>query len=576
MTRPDPARTPATALALSRAVARVSPRRLAPAAASGAVSAACGIGLLATSGWLITRASTRPPVFVLSIAIGLVQAFALGRGIARYLQRLAVHDLSLEVLGRLRLHLYDVLEPLVPGGLPPGGPGQVLSGFVADADAVAEGFARKVTAAIDVTSSIVLGAVVAGLAEPGVGGVLVAGAGAVVAVAVLSARHGRDAAGREASARAELAGAVVETMRCAPELVAFGREDLVRDRLADVQRRSTAVAARRAVGAGLGRAAVTWVAGAALVAVVATGLAAHGAHELSGVMLAVTVFVALAVLDQCAALSPALADGGDGAARRLADLARLPRPVSEPGRDLSDEVADAGAVLGGVDVWAGATPVLEDVSLHVEPGRRTALVGRSGSGKTTVLHTLLHFVERRRGVVGVGGVDVRDMSRAGMARHVGWMAEQTHVFADTLAANLRLARPDADDVRCVDVLERVGLGPWFRSLPDGLDTVVGAGGRPVSAGERQRLGLARALLAGGSVLLLDEPTAHLDPASARGVLADLLDAAAPRTVLVVSHEDDVGPLVDTVVELESGRVVRTGRDGGAPRAPLLAPVDPAG
>jgi ABC-type transport system involved in cytochrome bd biosynthesis fused ATPase/permease subunit len=98
----------------------------------------------------------------------------------------------------------------------------------------------------------------------------------------------------------------------------------------------------------------------------------------------------------------------------------------------------------------------------------------------------------------------------------------------------------------------------------------------VSAGERQRLGLARALLAGGSVLLLDEPTAHLDPASARGVLADLLDAAAPRTVLVVSHEDDVGPLVDTVVELESGRVVRTGRDGGAPRAPLLAPVDPAG
>ncbi len=183
-----------------------------------------------------------------------------------------------------------------------------------------------------------------------------------------------------------------------------------------------------------------------------------------------------------------------------------------------------------------------------------ALVGRSGSGKTTVLHTLLHFVAPSRGHVAIGGVAVRDMTRQGMARTVGWMAEQTHVFADTLGANLRVAGPGVDDGRCGAVLERVGLGGWLASLPDGLDTVLGAGGRPMSAGERQRLGLARALLAGGGVLLLDEPTAHLDPSSAPVVLRQMLEAADGRTVLVVTHDPEVQRLVDTVVVLEDGRI----------------------
>ncbi len=216
-----------------------------PAIATGASSAACGVGLLATSGWLIARASTRPPVFVLSIAIGMVQAFALGRGVLRYLQRLAVHDVSLEMLGRLRLHLFDVLEPRVPGALDRDGRGGVLSGFVADADLVAGGFARKVTAGVDVAASVVLGGAVAALVEPLVGVVLVAGSLAVVGVALLVARFGEDATGEEAALRAELAGAVVETVRSAPELVAFGREDLVAQRLDDVHRRSVDVALRR-------------------------------------------------------------------------------------------------------------------------------------------------------------------------------------------------------------------------------------------------------------------------------------------------------------------------------------------
>ena len=543
-----------TAMGLARQVVRMSPRRLAPVVVSGTLAVACGIGLLATSGWLITRASQRPPVFVLSIAIGAVQAFALGRGISRYLQRLSVHDLVLEVLGKLRLSLFDDLEPLVPGGLRESS-GAVLSGFVAGAESVTEAVAKDITAKVDVTASILLGALVACLIQPGVGAVLVAGALCVVGAAVATSRLGRAAAATEAASREEVAGLVIETMRAARELTAYGREDLVDARLDVVRRQSTAAAMRRARASGLGRAAVIWVSGASLVAIVAVGLAANHAHRLSGTMLAVIAFVALAVFDQCGGLPAVLADTdtGNAAARRLAALSGVRSPAPEPRRDLSPAAAPASAALEGAGVVVDGNAILEDLSLLVEPGRRVALVGRSGSGKTSALHCLLHFVECTKGRASIGGVDVREMSRRGIARHVGWMTEQTHVFAVSLGDNLRIGRPSASDSECEEALGRVGLRQWSASLPDGLGTLLGAGGRPLSAGERQRLGMARALVAGGDILLLDEPTAHLDPASSAFVLAELVGAAGNRSVLVVSHDSEVVNHVDEVVTLAAPR-----------------------
>ncbi len=536
----------------------LAPLRLRRAALAGTLGAASGIGLLATSGWLITRAAGRPPVFVLSVAIGLVQAFALGRGLARYFERLGVHDVSLDVLGRSRLHLYDTLEPLVPGGLADSGSGAVLSGFVADAEIVATAFAKKATATIDLTASIVLGTGVAVLVAPRVGVVLATGAVGMILVAFALGGLGRGGAEREAAARTELANSVLDAMRVARELVAFGREDLVARRLEEIRQRSTAGAARRALGTGLARAGTTCAATGALIAVVATGIAVHDAGHLSGVWLAVEAFVALAVSDQCANLPLVLADAGAAraAARRLEALGTLEAPVDEPAVDRSPPAGPVEAALDEAGVTHGATVALERLSLRLAPGRRTALVGRSGSGKTSALYALLHFVPCARGHASIGGVDVAQMTRGGIARHVGWMAETTHVFATSLGDNLRLADPDVSDAHCRAALARAGLAAWFASLPDGLATTLGAGGRPMSAGERQRLGLARTLLAGGAVLLLDEPTAHIDPDSSSAVLDELVGAAGSRAVLVVSHEPDLDRLVDEIVTLDGGRVVR--------------------
>jgi ATP-binding cassette subfamily C protein CydC len=528
-------------------------------AGSGTLSTLCALGLLGTSAWLITRASQRPPVLDLAVAIGLVQAFALGRGLSRYAQRLTTHAGSLATLSRLRVWLFDVLEPLVPNGLPGRGSAAVLNGFVADAESCAEGLAASTTAAVDAGSSIVVGTLILGLLSPGPAAVLLAGSAAAVGLSVVITHRGSAAAARAAAVRADIADSVVEAVRTAPEMLVLGQEDLVSAQLARAHARAWSAARGQALARGGARAAATWAAGAGLVGVLLAGLAAHQAGQLSGVMLAVTGLVGLAVLDQCAALPVALAASGAGdvAAARLLALERLTPPVREPSLDRGGEVNGSGAVLAGVEVGmpdpAGGL-ILDDVSLSVAPGRRVALVGPSGAGKTSVLHVLLHFLEPVRGSATLGGVEVRHLGRPALAEHEAWLAEETHVFAATLRDNLTVGRASATEVECTQALERVGLGAWFASLPGGLATVLGAGGRGLSAGERQRLGMARAILSTARLLLLDEPTAHLDPESSPEALGELVGAAGSRSVLVVSHEAGVAALVDTVVDLEGGRV----------------------
>jgi len=534
---------------------RVAPaRQLAPMVAAGTLSAACGIGLLATSGWLITRASERPPVLSLCVAIGAVQAFSLGKGLARYAQRLWAHEISLRELERLRLALYDLLEARVPGAVR-GGQGAALAGFVSDTDLVAEGMAKRLTAGVDIAASILLGGLLAALVEPNLGVALVVGSLAVVVVAWALARQARAAEARAAAARSEQAGFVMEAVRSARELVAYGREDLLELRLEQVRKQSASVALSRAMATGLARAGATAMSGAAVIAVVGTGLALHGSGRLSGVALAAVVLATLAVMEQCASLPAVLAGTSAAAAAsaRIRQLSEQAPLAEEPTAAWSGATEPGTAALEQATLdLPGGTRALEDVSLRLRPGGRVALVGPSGAGKSTAVHALLHFVTCCPGRATLGGVDVTRLSRADIAALAGWVADETYLFATSLRANLRLGRPGATDEDCYRVLERVGLAEWCRSLPDGLSTQLGEGGRPVSAGERQRLGLARALLAEPAVLLLDEPTAHLDPGTSASVLAELLGAASGRSVLVVSHEPAVRDLVDEVVVLDAG------------------------
>jgi ABC-type transport system involved in cytochrome bd biosynthesis fused ATPase/permease subunit len=351
--------------------------------------------------------------------------------------------------------------------------------------------------------------------------------------------------------------------------VAYGREDLVDEALEQVRRRGAQVSAGRALVGGIGRAGTVLAAGGAVVALVGAGMAATDSHRLSGVALAVVSLATLAVIDQCTSLPSVFA--GNNAARaasaRLKDLERLTPAVEEPALDHSASAVPGSADLVGAETTTpGGAGVLKGVSLCVRDGQRVALVGPSGSGKTSAVHALLHFVACSAGLASLGGVDVSTMTREGIATLAGWLPDTTHVFAASVADNLRLGRPSASGPQCLAALDRVGLRPWSDGLPGGLSTRLGAGGFPMSAGERQRLGLARALLAGPQLLLLDEPTAHLDPALGDQVLGELLGAAGNRSALVVSHDQAIAGYVDSVVALDGGRVAGVSR--GSRSVPL--------
>ncbi len=206
----------------------------------------------------------------------------------------------------------------------------------------------------------------------------------------------------------------------------------------------------------------------------------------------------------------------------------------------------------------GGDEVLHGVSFRADPGQTVALVGSSGAGKSTIAQLLPRLYDVDEGAVRIGGVDVRELSAASLRATLGMVTQDGHLFHDTVRANLLLARPGADDDALWDALRRSRLDDLVRSLPDGLDTVVGERGYRLSGGERQRMTIARLLLAGQRVVILDEATAHLDNTSEAAVQEALAEALADRTALVIAHRLSTVRAADLILVVESGRIVERG------------------
>ncbi|MEW2497279.1 ABC transporter ATP-binding protein [Streptomyces nodosus] len=206
----------------------------------------------------------------------------------------------------------------------------------------------------------------------------------------------------------------------------------------------------------------------------------------------------------------------------------------------------------------GGDQVLHGVSFRAEPGQTIALVGSSGAGKSTIASLLPRLYDVDEGTVRVGGTDVRELSAASLRGTLGMVTQDGHLFHDTVRANLLLARPDAAEDELWDVLRRARLDDLVRSLPDGLDTVVGERGYRLSGGERQRLTVARLLLARQRVVILDEATAHLDNTSEAAVQEALTEALQGRTAVVIAHRLSTVRAADAILVVESGRIVERG------------------
>ncbi len=289
------------------------------------------------------------------------------------------------------------------------------------------------------------------------------------------------------------------------------------------------------------------------------GVRATEAGTLRGVLLAAVVLLATASFEAVRPLPDAAQHlaATAGAALRLQELTDREPPVREPAvpRPLG-----AGCVLRLEDARLRYEPdgpwVLDGASLELRPGRLVALLGPSGAGKTTLAHVLVRFRDLDGGRATLDGHDLREYAQDDVRRVVALAGQEAHLFATTIRENVRLAKPDATDAELEEALRRARVADWVASLPDGLDTEVGEDGGLVSGGQRQRLALARAFLSGARLLVLDEPTAHLDPETAAEVLDDLLDAADGVGVLLITHSPLRLERFDEVLRLEDGRIRR--------------------
>ncbi|MFI5615998.1 thiol reductant ABC exporter subunit CydD [Streptomyces sp. NPDC051567] len=546
-----------------RAVARAWQGRFRLGLLLGALAVGCGVGLMAVSGWLISRASEQPPVLYLMVAVTATRAFGIGRAVFRYAERLVSHDAVLRILADLRVSVYRQLERIAPAGLREQRRGDLLSRLVADADTLQDYWLRWLlpvgTAVLVGTGSVAFTAWL--LPEAGAAlavGLLAAGIG----VPLVSAACAHRAERRLAPARGELATQVADLLTGTAELTVAGALDERRGRVRASDRVLTAITARGSAVTGLGSGLSALVCGLTVVFAAAAGAGAVVDGRLSGVVMAVVVLTPLAAFEAVNGLPLAVQyrQRVRRSAERVYEVVDAPVPVVEPEQPSALPGSPFPLRLTGL---AARYPGQERDALHaldltLEPGRRIAVVGPSGSGKTTLAQVLLRFLDPHEGTYTLGGTDARALDSDEVRAVVGLCAQDAHLFDSSVRENLRLARPGASDAELRRALASARLLEWADGLPDGLDTLVGEHGERISGGQRQRLALARALLADFPVLVLDEPAEHLDLATADALTADLLAATEGRTTVLITHRLAGLEAVDEVIVLDRGEVVQRG------------------
>ncbi|MCU1422196.1 MAG: transporter ATP-binding protein, partial [Microbacteriaceae bacterium] len=487
----------------------------------GTLATLFAVSLTGLSGWLIVRASEHPPIMYLLVAIVGVRFFGIGRAVLRYGERLVGHDTAFRATTGLRMRLWAALARATDRRRLTAGAS--LDRLVRDADRVRDLVLRTVVPIVAGYLTLAAFGVVAVALERSLAPlwfVLAAGVAAPVAALWGDRLATRGSEELRSTALRRFAAMLV----AADDLRGNGVDGGVRDGLAAIDRRAGASARRSSWALGLGSAVVIAACGITAVLLGASGglQAGLGAMlALSALALAEPLTDAVAAIQLVPALRHSLA---------AVDL--------EPVADAAPRRAPAridSLDLDGLSAGWNGEPVVTDATAHASRGDLLAITGPSGSGKSTIASVLLGQAAPIGGSYRLDGVDASDLDLRG---RIGWCPQESHLFDSTLRANLLIARergeaPSEREMR--DALGLVGLGGLLAGLPDGLDTRVGREGSRLSGGERQRVAVARALLTGCDVIVIDEPTAHLDEETAEALMRDLRVALAERIGVLVTH-----------------------------------------
>lgn len=529
---------------------------------AGAVTVLSGVGLMATSAYIISEAALQPSIAVLQVAIVGVRFFGIARGLFRYLERYLSHQATFRLLARLRVWFYQSLEPLAPARLLSYRSGDLLARILGDIQSLEDFYVRALAPPF---TAILAGWIVfiyissfsLQLALALLVFWLVVGVGLPVVVRLLS----RSAGDQLVARRAGLSSAAVDFVQGLPDLQVYGQAErsageIARSgqALAEVQRRLAGVnGLQAALTGGLSNLGM-WVILCLAIPLVNSG-------QIQGVYLAVLSLAALASFEAVAGL-PAAAQhlqSNTQAARRLFEVVDAAPQVQDPPSPLPLPVGSDLRVRELSFSYPGGAPALRGISFDLPPGKRLAIVGPSGAGKSTLLSLLLRFWNYIEGQILWAGRDLKEYTQNDIRQSISVVPQRPYLFSASVRENLLLGNPSASEQEIVAAAQQAEIHEFITSLPQGYDTWIGEQGVRLSAGERQRLAITRALLKQAPLLVLDEATANLDALAERKVLQAIYRWSAGGALLVITHRLVGMEWMDEILVLDGGLVVERGK-----------------
>jgi ATP-binding cassette, subfamily C, bacterial CydC len=577
-------------------------RELVLAVLVGFFTIAASISLMSTSAWLISTAAIATSIAQFGVSVVGVRFFGIARALARYAERLVSHSLTFKLLANLRVWFYQAIEPLAPAGLISARSGDLLSRVISDIESLDNFYVRAlapplVAIVIIFGMGIFMGTLSVSLGMTIVGFLLALGLGLTALTLILNRKPGQTLVEQRSRLRADL----VDSVQGLPDLVAFGQQKTYFDKVQATGSAYSETQTRLARLNGFQSSLSNLITGLAAITMLYLAIPLVSEGLLPGVMLAVVVLGTMASFEAVQGLPQAaqLLEANLQAARRLFQIADskpavsdppnpLPRPASA---DLSITNLTFAYLLdtetteshgetkkeSAKSVKSVYQKVLKEITINLPAGRKIAIVGPSGAGKTTIANLLLRFWDYTEGQIHLDGQDLRDYAQTDVRRMFSVVGQTTYLFNASLRENLLLARPWATQADLETACQQAELHDFIASLPEGYDTLIGERGLSLSGGERQRLAIARALLKDAPILLLDEPTANLDPAAESKIITTLhrllsestsvslrvsesqsVPESDSKSVLWITHRLIGLDQMDEILVLDAGKITERG------------------
>ncbi len=537
----------------------------------GALTVGSNVGLMGTSAFLISSAALHPDLGALQVAIVGVRFFGITRGVFRYAERLTSHDVTFRLLARLRTWFFQALEPLAPARLLEYRSGDLLARIISDVESLeyfyVRGLAPPLVAALVAAGMTVFFALVdMRLAWVYLAFMLLLGIGLPMLMWILSRRPGTELVAR----RAVLQSRLVEGIQGLADILAFGRGGSWSEGLAADGNACNQTQRDLASLTGISNASSIMLVNLGMLAVLMLAIPIVAAGHITGVMLGVLTLSALAGFEAVIPLAPAALTLASSfqSARRLFDVVDAAPAVRDPlGGDRVSHAPQFNAnhdlIISNLSFTYPGQPVpaLQEITFQLPPGKRIAIVGPSGAGKSTLINLLLRFWDYSQGRILLDGHDFHEYTQEHIRDLFSVISQRSYFFNDTIRRNLLLARPAATGSDLQFATQIAHIHDFIAGLPDGYETIIGERGFRLSGGERQRLAIARAVLKNASIMMLDEPTANLDPHTERQFLDTLFTQVRSKSLLLITHRLVGLENVDEILVLDHGRMIASGSHG---------------